>query len=152
ISAAIKLRLQGSAERGRVDVESNVDILDCPLTEMANILAQKQLRYIILTHVIRAQRAINNEMAHQLYVLQVLTFNLLEDRMMTKMDPQDQDLVELTFLKALRKLPYTAEAGERKTFIIGTPSFMDKHDNPREARQERSVHLDMEREISASGY
>lgn len=29
-------------------------------------------------------------MAHQLYVLQVLTFNLLEDRMMTKMDPQDQ--------------------------------------------------------------
>ena len=41
-------------------------------------------------HVIRAQRAINNEMAHQLYVLQVLTFNLLEDRMMTKMDPQDQ--------------------------------------------------------------
>ncbi|EFB12913.1 hypothetical protein PANDA_005052 [Ailuropoda melanoleuca] len=35
-------------------------------------------------------RAINNEMAHQLYVLQVLTFNLLEDRMMTKMDPQDQ--------------------------------------------------------------
>lgn len=43
-----------------------------------------------LQHVIRAQRAINNEMAHQLYVLQVLTFNLLEDRMMTKMDPQDQ--------------------------------------------------------------
>uniref|UniRef100_A0A4X2LBL0 Engulfment and cell motility 1 n=1 Tax=Vombatus ursinus TaxID=29139 RepID=A0A4X2LBL0_VOMUR len=58
--------------------------------EMANILAQKQLRSIILMHVIRAQRAINNEMAHQLYVLQVLTFNLLEDRMMTKMDPQDQ--------------------------------------------------------------
>lgn len=29
-------------------------------------------------------------MSHQLYVLQVLTFNLLEDRMMTKMDPQDQ--------------------------------------------------------------
>lgn len=44
----------------------------------------------LLQHVIRAQRAINNEMAHQLYVLQVLTFNLLEDRMMTKMDPQDQ--------------------------------------------------------------
>ena len=29
-------------------------------------------------------------MAHQLYVLQVLTFNLLEERMMTKMDPNDQ--------------------------------------------------------------
>uniref|UniRef100_A0A7N6B5V5 ELMO domain-containing protein n=1 Tax=Anabas testudineus TaxID=64144 RepID=A0A7N6B5V5_ANATE len=33
---------------------------------------------------------VNEEMAHQLYVLQVLNFNLLEDRMMTKMDPQDQ--------------------------------------------------------------
>ena len=29
-------------------------------------------------------------MAHQLYVLQVLTFNLLEEGMMTKMDPNDQ--------------------------------------------------------------
>ncbi|CAJ0945031.1 unnamed protein product [Ranitomeya imitator] len=63
---------------------------DATRQEMANILTQKQLRSIILTHVIRAQSAINNEMAHQLYVLQVLTFNLLEDRMMTKMDPQDQ--------------------------------------------------------------
>lgn len=29
-------------------------------------------------------------MAHQLYVLQVLTLNLREERMMTKMDPSDQ--------------------------------------------------------------
>lgn len=41
-------------------------------------------------NVIRSTTPINDEMAHQLYVLQVLTFNLLEDRMMTKMDPQDQ--------------------------------------------------------------
>lgn len=40
--------------------------------------------------MIRGTTPINDEMAHQLYVLQVLTFNLLEDRMMTKMDPQDQ--------------------------------------------------------------
>lgn len=40
--------------------------------------------------MIRSTTPINDEMAHQLYVLQVLTFNLLEDRMMTKMDPQDQ--------------------------------------------------------------
>uniref|UniRef100_A0A672IDE4 Engulfment and cell motility 1 (ced-12 homolog, C. elegans) n=1 Tax=Salarias fasciatus TaxID=181472 RepID=A0A672IDE4_SALFA len=60
--------------------------------EMAHILAQKQLRSIILSNVIRSPTAINDEMAHQLYVLQVLTFNLLEDRMMTKMDPQDQVL------------------------------------------------------------
>lgn len=41
-------------------------------------------------HVIRGNRPIKTEMAHQLYVLQVLTFNLLEERMMTKMDPNDQ--------------------------------------------------------------
>lgn len=43
-----------------------------------------------MKNVIRSNTPINDEMAHQLYVLQVLTFNLLEDRMMTKMDPQDQ--------------------------------------------------------------
>lgn len=43
-----------------------------------------------MQNVIRSNTPINDEMAHQLYVLQVLNFNLLEDRMMTKMDPQDQ--------------------------------------------------------------
>ncbi|XP_034985152.1 engulfment and cell motility protein 1 isoform X2 [Zootoca vivipara] len=76
--------------------------------EMANILAQKQLRAIILQYVIRAQRAINNEMAHQLYVLQVLTFNLLEDRMMTKMDPQDQAQRDIIF--ELRRIAFDAES------------------------------------------
>nr|KAF6469321.1 engulfment and cell motility 1 [Molossus molossus] len=76
--------------------------------EMANILAQKQLRSIILTHVIRAQRAINNEMAHQLYVLQVLTFNLLEDRMMAKMDPQDQAQRDIIF--ELRRIAFDVES------------------------------------------
>uniref|UniRef100_A0A4X2LHC5 Engulfment and cell motility 1 n=1 Tax=Vombatus ursinus TaxID=29139 RepID=A0A4X2LHC5_VOMUR len=75
--------------------------------DMANILAQKQLRSIILMHVIRAQRAINNEMAHQLYVLQVLTFNLLEDRMMTKMDPQDQAQRDIIF--ELRHIAFDLE-------------------------------------------
>uniref|UniRef100_A0A669PCX8 Engulfment and cell motility 1 n=1 Tax=Phasianus colchicus TaxID=9054 RepID=A0A669PCX8_PHACC len=60
-----------------------------------------------LQHVIRAQRAINNEMAHQLYVLQVLTFNLLEDRMMTKMDPQDQAQRDIIF--ELRRIAFDAE-------------------------------------------
>ncbi|XP_063308223.1 engulfment and cell motility protein 1 isoform X1 [Pelobates fuscus] len=75
--------------------------------EMANILAQKQLRFIILTHVIRSQKGINNEMAHQLYVLQVLTFNLLEDRMMTKMDPQDQAQRDIIF--ELRRIAFDVE-------------------------------------------
>ncbi|KAM9307932.1 engulfment and cell motility protein 1 isoform 3-T3 [Gastrophryne carolinensis] len=88
-------------------VEDSIDILDFPLSEMANILAQKQLRSVILTHVIRAQKPINNEMAHQLYVFQVLTFNLLEDRMMTKMDPQDQAQRDIIF--ELRRIAFDVE-------------------------------------------
>ncbi|XP_046690408.1 engulfment and cell motility protein 1 isoform X1 [Silurus meridionalis] len=84
-----------------------VSILDCPLTEMAHILAQKQLRNIILTNVIRSPKPINDEMAHQLYMLQVLTFNLLEDRMMTKMDPQDQAQRDIIF--ELRRIAFDVE-------------------------------------------
>ncbi|XP_072413002.1 engulfment and cell motility protein 2 isoform X2 [Chiloscyllium punctatum] len=82
--------------------------LDLPLTEMSNILAQKQLRSIILNHIIRGNRPIKTEMAHQLYVLQVLTFNLLEERMMTKMDPQDQAQRDIIF--ELRRVAFDAES------------------------------------------
>uniref|UniRef100_A0A8C8KAW1 ELMO domain-containing protein n=1 Tax=Oncorhynchus tshawytscha TaxID=74940 RepID=A0A8C8KAW1_ONCTS len=75
--------------------------------EMAHILAQKQLRSIILSNVIRSPKPINDEMAHQLYVLQVLTFNLLEDRMMTKMDPQDQAQRDIIF--ELRRIAFDVE-------------------------------------------
>uniref|UniRef100_A0A665WN11 Engulfment and cell motility protein 1 n=1 Tax=Echeneis naucrates TaxID=173247 RepID=A0A665WN11_ECHNA len=75
--------------------------------EMAHILAQKQLRSIILGNVIRSTTPINDEMAHQLYVLQVLTFNLLEDRMMTKMDPQDQAQRDIIF--ELRRIAFDVE-------------------------------------------
>uniref|UniRef100_A0AAX7VI49 ELMO domain-containing protein n=1 Tax=Astatotilapia calliptera TaxID=8154 RepID=A0AAX7VI49_ASTCA len=50
---------------------------------------------------------INDEMAHQLYVLQVLNFNLLEDRMMTKMDPQDQAQRDIIF--ELRRIAFDVE-------------------------------------------
>ncbi|XP_066571851.1 engulfment and cell motility protein 1 isoform X4 [Amia ocellicauda] len=75
--------------------------------EMSHILAQKQLRSIILSNVIRSNKPINAEMAHQLYVLQVLTFNLLEDRMMTKMDPQDQAQRDIIF--ELRRIAFDVE-------------------------------------------
>ncbi|MEQ2209468.1 Engulfment and cell motility protein 1, partial [Xenoophorus captivus] len=75
--------------------------------EMAHILAQKQLRSIILTNVIRSPTPVNDEMAHQLYVLQVLNFNLLEDRMMTKMDPQDQAQRDIIF--ELRRIAFDVE-------------------------------------------
>uniref|UniRef100_A0A4W6CW96 Engulfment and cell motility 1 n=1 Tax=Lates calcarifer TaxID=8187 RepID=A0A4W6CW96_LATCA len=59
------------------------------------------------TNVIRSPTPINDEMAHQLYVLQVLTFNLLEDRMMTKMDPQDQAQRDIIF--ELRRIAFDVE-------------------------------------------
>ncbi|KAM6457658.1 engulfment and cell motility protein 2 isoform 1-T1 [Liasis olivaceus] len=76
--------------------------------EMANAFAQKQLRSVILTHIIRGNRPIKTEMAHQLYVLQVLTFNLLEERMMAKMDPSDQAQRDVIF--ELRRIAFEAES------------------------------------------
>uniref|UniRef100_A0AAQ4Q5C5 Engulfment and cell motility 1 (ced-12 homolog, C. elegans) n=1 Tax=Gasterosteus aculeatus aculeatus TaxID=481459 RepID=A0AAQ4Q5C5_GASAC len=61
----------------------------------------------LFQNVIRSPTAINAEMAHQLYVLQVLTFNLLEDRMMTKMDPQDQAQRDIIF--ELRRIAFDVE-------------------------------------------
>uniref|UniRef100_A0AAQ4R5V4 ELMO domain-containing protein n=1 Tax=Gasterosteus aculeatus aculeatus TaxID=481459 RepID=A0AAQ4R5V4_GASAC len=58
-------------------------------------------------HVIRGNRPIKAEMAHQLYVLQVLTFNLLEERMMTKMDPNDQAQRDIIF--ELRRIAFDGE-------------------------------------------
>uniref|UniRef100_A0A8C5A9M4 ELMO domain-containing protein n=1 Tax=Gadus morhua TaxID=8049 RepID=A0A8C5A9M4_GADMO len=72
--------------------------------EMASTLAQKHLRSIILN--VR-NRPIKAEMAHQLYVLQVLTFNLLEERMMTKMDPNDQAQRDIIF--ELRRIAFDGE-------------------------------------------
>uniref|UniRef100_A0A668AZ60 Engulfment and cell motility 1 n=1 Tax=Myripristis murdjan TaxID=586833 RepID=A0A668AZ60_9TELE len=60
-------------------------------------------------NVIRSNKPINDEMAHQLYVLQVLTFNLLEDRMMTKMDPQDQVEAQRDIIFELRRIAFDVE-------------------------------------------
>uniref|UniRef100_A0A673L2A8 Engulfment and cell motility protein 1-like n=1 Tax=Sinocyclocheilus rhinocerous TaxID=307959 RepID=A0A673L2A8_9TELE len=62
---------------------------------------------LVCQNVIRSNKPINDEMAHQLYVLQVLTFNLLEDRMMTKMDPQDQAQRDIIF--ELRRIAFDVE-------------------------------------------
>uniref|UniRef100_A0A671UF26 Engulfment and cell motility 2 n=1 Tax=Sparus aurata TaxID=8175 RepID=A0A671UF26_SPAAU len=61
----------------------------------------------LFQHVIRGNRPIKAEMAHQLYVLQVLTFNLLEERMMTKMDPNDQAQRDIIF--ELRRIAFDGE-------------------------------------------
>lgn len=65
-------------------------IMSPVLTPSLDFVASKPLLVFVFQHIIRGNRPIKAEMAHQLYVLQVLTFNLLEERMMTKMDPNDQ--------------------------------------------------------------
>uniref|UniRef100_A0A8C2IK48 Engulfment and cell motility 2 n=1 Tax=Cyprinus carpio TaxID=7962 RepID=A0A8C2IK48_CYPCA len=59
-------------------------------------------------HIIRVNRPVKAEMAHQLYVLQVLTFNLLEERMMTKMDPNDQTQRDIIF--ELRRIAFDGDS------------------------------------------
>ncbi|XP_030319258.1 engulfment and cell motility protein 2 isoform X2 [Calypte anna] len=108
--------------------------------EMANAFAQKHLRSIILNHVIRGNRPIKTEMAHQLYVLQVLTFNLLEERMMTKMDPNDQNHINPAMdftqtppgMLALDNMLYLAKF-HQDTYIrivLENSSREDKHECP----------------------
>lgn len=55
---------------------------------VASTLASKQVRTVIQSSILQTGAAEGAEMAHQLYVLQTLTLGLLEQRMMTKMDPQ----------------------------------------------------------------
>uniref|UniRef100_A0A8B9L2C9 Engulfment and cell motility 1 (ced-12 homolog, C. elegans) n=1 Tax=Astyanax mexicanus TaxID=7994 RepID=A0A8B9L2C9_ASTMX len=94
--------------------------------EMSHILAQKQLRSIILQNVIRSTKPINEEMAHQLYMLQVLTFNLLEDRMMTKMDPQDQAQRDIIF--ELRRIAFDVECDSNNSGSIDKRKSMYTRD------------------------
>ncbi|XP_077060635.1 engulfment and cell motility protein 2 isoform X3 [Siphateles boraxobius] len=92
--------------------------------EMASTLAQKHLRGIILNHIIRGNRPVKAEMAHQLYVLQVLTFNLLEERMMTKMDPNDQTQRDIIF--ELRRIAFEGDSdpgGTEKRKTIYTKDY-----------------------------
>uniref|UniRef100_A0AAR2IT36 ELMO domain-containing protein n=1 Tax=Pygocentrus nattereri TaxID=42514 RepID=A0AAR2IT36_PYGNA len=86
-------------------------------------------------HVIRGNRPIKAEMAHQLYVLQVLTFNLLEERMMTKMDPTDQAQRDVIF--ELRRIAFDGEndpTGTEKRKALYTKDYkmlgFTNHVNP----------------------
>uniref|UniRef100_A0A8C7JWC2 Engulfment and cell motility 2 n=1 Tax=Oncorhynchus kisutch TaxID=8019 RepID=A0A8C7JWC2_ONCKI len=86
-------------------------------------------------HVIRGNRPIKAEMAHQLYVLQVLTFNLLEERMMTKMDPSDQAQRDIIF--ELRRIAFDGEndpSGTEKRKAMYTKDYkmlgFTNHVNP----------------------
>ncbi|KAF5294596.1 hypothetical protein FQA39_LY13355 [Lamprigera yunnana] len=74
---------------------------------LASTLASKQVRTTIQNYILQTGAAEGAEMAHQLYVLQTLSLGLLEQRMMTKMDPQDQDGHDK--IKELRRIAFDGE-------------------------------------------
>ncbi|XP_011502310.1 PREDICTED: engulfment and cell motility protein 1 [Ceratosolen solmsi marchali] len=74
---------------------------------VAATLQSKQVRNVFLTNVIQSTGQVGTEMAHQLYVLQTLMLSLLEQRMITKMDNQDQDAHDK--IKELRRIAFDTE-------------------------------------------
>ena len=72
-------------------------------------LNSQKVRNVILTNIIQAASGqVGTEMAHQLYVLQTLQLALLEQRMNTKMDLQDQDAHEK--IKELRRIAFDMDS------------------------------------------
>ncbi|GAB1611161.1 engulfment and cell motility protein 1-like [Argonauta hians] len=84
--------------------------------EIAESLQSKMFRNIILDHVIMASRVINNDMAHQLSVLQTLMLNLNEERMKSLPDPNKNinDIVELRRVA----FDFDGDVGSRKTMTV----------------------------------
>ncbi|XP_035208174.1 engulfment and cell motility protein 1-like [Stegodyphus dumicola] len=74
---------------------------------VAATLTSKQIRNVIMVHIIQKQH-VGAEMAHQLYVLQTLLFNLLEEKMKRKLDPQDPEAREK--ILELRRIAFDTDA------------------------------------------
>lgn len=70
-------------------------------------LTSKQIRNVIMTHIIQTQH-VGAEMAHQLYVLQTLLFNLIEEKMKRRLDPQDPEARDK--ILELRKIAFDIDA------------------------------------------
>lgn len=73
---------------------------------IAGTLSSRHIRNVILTNIIQVQH-VGAEMGHQLYVLQTLLFNLLEERMNTKLDPQEPEARER--ILELRKIAFDTD-------------------------------------------
>uniref|UniRef100_A0A5F8HAI7 Engulfment and cell motility 3 n=1 Tax=Monodelphis domestica TaxID=13616 RepID=A0A5F8HAI7_MONDO len=71
---------------------------------MLDYLGQRNLRQFIYKNIIHSPVPLGDEMAHHLYVLQVLTLGLLEPRMRTPLDPYNQEQREQ--LQALRQAAF----------------------------------------------
>ncbi|XP_036604694.1 engulfment and cell motility protein 3 [Trichosurus vulpecula] len=71
---------------------------------MLHYLGQRNLRQFIYKNIIHSPMPLGDEMAHHLYVLQVLMLGLLEPRMRTPLDPYNQEQREQ--LQALRQAAF----------------------------------------------
>lgn len=71
---------------------------------IAATISSKKVRNVIWCKVIQSPDNVGTEMAHQLYVLQTLSLSLLEQRMVSKMDPQDPEALEK--IKELRRIAF----------------------------------------------
>ncbi|UYV78258.1 ELMO3 [Cordylochernes scorpioides] len=73
---------------------------------ISSTLSSRHIRNIILNNILQPQH-FGAEMAHQLYVLQTLLLNVYEERMTTKLDPQDSEGRER--ILELRKIAFDTD-------------------------------------------
>uniref|UniRef100_H3CTT1 Engulfment and cell motility 3 n=1 Tax=Tetraodon nigroviridis TaxID=99883 RepID=H3CTT1_TETNG len=76
--------------------------------EIFAFMNKKNLRQYIYKNIIHSSGSLQDEMAHYLYVLQSLTLNHLENRMMAPMDFYNQDQRDV--LHYLRQLAFESES------------------------------------------
>ena len=100
------LFLKAPADKGRVAGRRNI----------SDTMVQKQFRTVLLNNILRTSKTIGREMAHQLYILQVLTLNTLEERLNQRLDPLSQEdrdkLFELRTI-AFDSVQLTPHGGKR---------------------------------------
>ncbi|EDO35451.1 predicted protein [Nematostella vectensis] len=75
--------------------------------QFAERLSKTGVRQSLLNNVIRANKEVKSEMAHQLYVYQAMIFSLLNDKIKMKGNPLNQNLNES--LDILRKVAFESD-------------------------------------------
>ncbi|XP_071092099.1 engulfment and cell motility protein 1-like [Haliotis cracherodii] len=88
--------------------------------KIADQLHSKSMRNMILSHVIRGMQQVGTEMAHQLYVLQVLLLNLHEDRKKTPANSHDQTV--LRDIEELRRIAFDVDGDPNINTVRKSPS------------------------------
>ncbi|XP_071785207.1 engulfment and cell motility protein 1-like isoform X2 [Asterias amurensis] len=88
--------------------------------KLEDSLSSKEIRTVIMEKVVRSQN-IGTEMQHQLYVFQQLTFNLLEKKMNTKIDPNNEKHRENII--DLRMIAFGSHGDIRKPSMSATNDY-----------------------------